>query len=124
MPDTELNEDVARLERALARERVARKEAERLLEERSLALYESNRSLLKLTQELEQQVAQRTTEMQKAVARAEASTRSKSEFLAMMSHEIRTPMNGILGMAQLLARSRLDAGQAEWVNAIRASGGR
>ena len=33
--------------------------------------------------------------------RAEAATRSKSEFLSSMSHEIRTPMCGVLGMARI-----------------------
>ena len=36
--------------------------------------------------------------------KAEASSKSKGEFLAKMSHEIRTPMNAITGMAELALR--------------------
>ena len=42
---------------------------------------------------------------------AEATARTKSEFLACMSHEIRTPMNGVLGMLALLSRTKLDQSQ-------------
>jgi len=41
-------------------------------------------------------------------------SRQKSEFLANMSHEIRTPMNGVLGMLELLRRSRLTGEQQEF----------
>lgn len=40
----------------------------------------------------------------------------------MMSHEIRTPMNGVLGTAELLAHSRLDSEQADYVATIVQSG--
>ena len=53
---------------------------------------------------------------------AEAATQEKSEFLATMSHEIRTPMNGVLGMAQLLASSPLNAEQRENLHTILQSG--
>jgi signal transduction histidine kinase len=114
--------EVARLQRTLMRERTARKEAERLLEEKSLALYDSNQSLKQLAAALEQQVKDRTTELEHTAQRAEASARAKSEFLAMMSHEIRTPMNGILGMAQLLELTTLDDEQRDYLNTIRSSG--
>ncbi|HEY8065292.1 MAG TPA: ATP-binding protein [Methylosinus sp.] len=54
--------------------------------------------------------------------RAEAASQAKSRFLATVSHEIRTPLNGVLGLAQLLAATRLDAEQASYVDAIAASG--
>ena len=42
---------------------------------------------------------------------ADEQLRARERFLATMSHEIRTPLNGVLGMAGLLARTRLDAAQ-------------
>ena len=41
-----------------------------------------------------------------ARAAAEQANQAKTEFLANMSHEIRTPMNGIIGMNDLMLRSR------------------
>ena len=38
-----------------------------------------------------------------AVARAEAASSAKSDFLSRMSHDIRTPMNAILGMTAVAA---------------------
>lgn len=48
--------------------------------------------------------------------------RTKSEFLATMSHEIRTPMNGVLGMADLLSRTRLEQHQRALLNTLSTSG--
>jgi PAS domain S-box-containing protein len=53
---------------------------------------------------------------------AEQAAAAKSAFLANMSHEIRTPMNGVLGIAELLQGTTLDAEQRRMVDLIATSG--
>jgi signal transduction histidine kinase len=52
--------------------------------------------------ELERRVAERTTQLQTALERAEDAARSKEAFLSIVSHELRTPLNAILGWARML----------------------
>jgi len=51
-----------------------------------------------------------------ALSKAEAGSRSKTQFMAVMSHEIRTPMNGVFGILELLEGTDLDEEQRQYVS--------
>ncbi|MFN8165140.1 MAG: response regulator [Bacteroidia bacterium] len=53
--------------------------------------------------------------------RAEQSEKFKQQFLANMSHEIRTPMNSVIGLTNLLIKTKLDEQQQKYLNIIKKS---
>ncbi|MFN8465193.1 MAG: PAS domain-containing protein [Caldilineaceae bacterium] len=69
---------------------------------------------------LEQRVAQRTADLQRA-------NQLKDEFMAMISHELRTPLTGVLTLSEMLAEGGpgpLNERQAFYVKGIAESGER
>jgi signal transduction histidine kinase len=61
-------------------------------------------------------------QLQHAKEQSDSANRAKTEFIANMSHELRTPLTVVLGMAQLLDLSQLDAEQREGVRMIERAG--
>jgi PAS domain S-box-containing protein len=72
---------------------------------------------------LEEEVRQRTKELQLARDAAEMANKAKSVFLANMSHELRTPLNAILGFSHMMQQdSGLNDSQQEILEIINNSG--
>lgn len=54
--------------------------------------------------------------------KAEHAAAIKEQFMANMSHEIRTPLNAIIGFNARLNKTKLDAEQKEYAEAVQSSG--
>jgi PAS domain S-box-containing protein len=81
-------------------------------------------ALRELNESLERKVAQRTADLQIALARAKAADQTKSAFLATMSHELRTPLNSIIGFSGIMLQElagELNAEQKKQLGMVRGS---
>jgi signal transduction histidine kinase/CheY-like chemotaxis protein/HPt (histidine-containing phosphotransfer) domain-containing protein len=86
-----------------------------------LAVRDRDTQLRKFADTLQEQVKQRTHDLEGALAVAEEASRAKSLFLANMSHELRTPLNGVIGMVDLLLATQPSAQQRRYCEVAKSS---
>ena len=81
-------------------------------------------ALRELNDSLERKVAERTADLEIALARAKAADQIKSAFLATMSHELRTPLNSIIGFSGIMLQGlagELNPEQTKQLGMVRGS---
>lgn len=65
-------------------------------------LRRTGRDLMDLTEHLDEQVRERTADLEASRLRAESEARARADLVAAVSHELRTPLTSVIGFAQLL----------------------
>lgn len=80
-------EEIEILKRAIKREKLARKQAEAIMESKSLELYESNQKLLALNQNLETEIVKRTQEIAQKEIEFKSLVESATEIIFKIDTE-------------------------------------
>ena len=76
-------------------------------------------------QKKQEEIRERSRDLEEQNLRIQEASRLKSEFLANMSHELRTPLNAVIGFAEVLVDGKagaVNAEQREYLNDILTSG--
>ena len=113
------------------REETAQRISDHLRQVVDLVLFSRHRALLTSemhvasVRESYRELAEKTSELQKAYEELRELDKLKSSFLATVSHELRTPLTSILGYSEMLVSGiagKLESEQQEFVETIRSKG--